>query len=60
MFFSGKYNRGHGGFKVIIYGVYGLLIIEYRTTTSTFKMEEIGRKTLVVHALGNNFFKEEV
>ena len=60
--FSEKYSRYHGGFKLIIYRVYGLFIIENCTTTLTSKMKKIGvlgvekrRKTLAGHELGKNF-----
>ena len=40
--FSEKYSRCNGGFKVIIYGLYGVFIIENWTTTFVLKMKEIG------------------
>ena len=38
--FSEKGNRGHGGFKVIVDGVYGLFVMENSTTKLTPKMKK--------------------
>ena len=53
---SDKHIRGYGGFKVIIYGVYGVFIIDNGTSTLTLKTKEIRlfgakkrRKTLAGH-----------
>ena len=39
--FSEKYSRVHGGFKLIIYKIYGVFIIENLKTKCILKMKKI-------------------
>ena len=63
--FGDKGSTGHGDFKLILYGIYGVFFIEKLTTILTLKMKKIGvigakkrGKIMAGNELGKDLFKE--